>query len=227
MTVLNEGEQMRRLFDSILGQTRLPDEVVVCDGGSSDDTLTILNEYTSQLNIHTIKAAGTNISTGRNIAIRAAVGKIIAVTDAGVRLDSCCLAQLVKPLEKAEMTLAAGFYIADPHTVFETAMGATVLPAVDDVNPERFLPSSRSVAFLKSAWEGVGGYPEWLNFSEDVVFDLRVREKFGPFAFSPGAIAYFRPRGSLGEFSRQYRNYAEGDGRTGIVRRYQNTHTQI
>ena len=37
-TVKNEGEALRPLLDSILDQTRPPDEVVICDGGSTDDT---------------------------------------------------------------------------------------------------------------------------------------------------------------------------------------------
>lgn len=216
LTVLNEGEHIRALFDSILTQTRQPDEVVVCDGGSCDKTLSIVHEYASRLPIRVLQAPSTNISSGRNIAIRAAVGNIIAVTDSGVRLNEYWLARLVEQIEIGEVILAAGFYVADPETVFETAMGATVLPALDDIDPERFLPSSRSVAFLKSAWEAVGGYPEWLNFSEDVVFDLRVRERFGPLAFTPDAFVYFKPRDSLGRFAQQYFNYAIGDGRAGL-----------
>ena len=216
LTVLNEAEHIRRLFDSILIQTRMPDEVVVCDAGSSDQTLSILYEYSTKISLRTLVSPGTNISAGRNIAISAAESNIIAVTDSGVRLDPNWLAQLVEQLEKEEVKLAAGFYVADPETVFETAMGATVLPALGEIDAAKFLPSSRSVAFWKTVWEEVGGYPEWLNYSEDVVFDLRVREKFGPFAFTPQATVYFRPRGSLGVFAQQYYNYAMGDGRAGL-----------
>jgi hypothetical protein len=95
-------------------------------------------------------------------------------------------------------------------------MGATVLPALDDVDPQKFLPSSRSVAFQKSVWEAVGGYPEWLDYSEDLVFDLALRERYGPFPFAPGAVVYFRPRGSLRAFFRQYFHYARGDGKANL-----------
>lgn len=216
LTVLNEGQHIRRLLDSILTQTRKPDQVVVCDGGSSDKTLQIVHEYTCNLPMQIVQAPGTNISEGRNIAISTAKGDIIAVTDSGVRLDPSWLHHLMKQFEDENVVLAAGFYVADPETLFEIAMGATVLPSVEDVDPKRFLPSSRSVAFRKNAWEAVGGYPEWLKYSEDVVFDLRVRDKFGPFAFTPDAIVHFRPRTSLCAFARQYHNYAMGDGRAGL-----------
>ena len=95
-------------------------------------------------------------------------------------------------------------------------MGATVLPRLGDVKPEKFLPSSRSVAFTKAAWQAVGGYPEWLDYCEDLVFDFALLEKYRPFAFAPEAIAHFRPRGSLKSFFRQYYLYARGDGKANL-----------
>ena len=60
--------------------------------------------------------------------------------------------------------MVAGFFRADPHSPFEVAMGATVLPLRDEIDPATFLPSSRSVAFRKAAWQAVGGYPEWIDY---------------------------------------------------------------
>jgi hypothetical protein len=112
--------------------------------------------------------------------------------------------------------VSAGFFLPDVRTPFEVAMGATVLPQLDDVQPEKFLPSSRSVAFTKAAWQAVGGYPEWLDYCEDLVFDFALLEKYRPFAFAPEAIAYFKPRGSLKSFFRQYYLYARGDGKANL-----------
>ncbi|MCA9999365.1 MAG: hypothetical protein KDE56_26565, partial [Anaerolineales bacterium] len=83
-------------------------------------------------------------------------------------------------------------------------------------DPDSFLPSSRSVAFLRAAWEAVGGYPEWLDYSEDLVFDFALREKYGVFPFVETAVAYFRPRGSLRAFFHQYYSYARGDGKANL-----------
>ena len=48
-TVLNEGESIRRLLESLVMQVRFPDEVVIVDGGSKDQTRAILREYESRL----------------------------------------------------------------------------------------------------------------------------------------------------------------------------------
>jgi glycosyltransferase involved in cell wall biosynthesis len=215
-TVKNEGENIRHLLDSILDQTFLPDEVVICDGGSTDNTLEILAEYQQWLPLKLISSPGSNISQGRNKAIAVAEGPIIAVTDAGVVLSPRWLEHLVQPLVAGEVVAVSGWFEADPFTDFEVVMGATVLPSRSDIEPETFLPSSRSVAFQKSAWEAIGGYPEWLDFGEDLFFDLAMRRHFGSFAFAERAVAYFRPRNSLRSYFRQYYNYARGDGKANL-----------
>lgn len=215
-TVKNEGEALRPLLDSIIDQNRPPDEVVICDGGSTDNTTAVLSEYQQWLPLQVISAPGTNISQGRNLAIEAATGDIIAATDAGVILSPAWLEELLRPFADDTVQVVSGWFEADPYTDFEVVLGSTVLPTRADVNPQRFLPSSRSVAFRKSAWREVGGYPEWLEHSEDLVFDQALRERFGSFPFAPGAVAYFRPRPNLRSFYHQYYAYARGDGKANL-----------
>jgi len=217
-TVLNEADSLPRLLDSLSTQTRLPDEVVVCDGGSTDSTLPLL-EAESRLPLRILRRPGGSISQGRNTAIEAATGEVIAVTDAGVRLNPQWLEKIVAPFEGTVTQVVAGFFRPAPQTVFETAMGATVLPELREINPTRFLPSSRSVAFRKSAWTAVGGYPEWLDYCEDLIFDFRLRKRFGPFVFAPEALVHFRPRSGLRAFFVQYYRYARGDGKADLWHR--------
>ena len=218
-TVLNEAASLPALLDSIAGQTRQPDEVVVCDGGSSDGTVALLRDE-RRFSVRIIESPGANISQGRNLAIAAATHEVIACTDAGVRLHPRWLEHIVAPLcvsrPDDRPVAVAGFFLPDPQTTFELAMGATVLPALEDIRPAAFLPSSRSFAFRKSAWQAVGGYPEWLDYCEDLIFDLKLRARFGPFAFAPQAIVYFRPRSSLAAFFKQYYRYARGDGKADL-----------
>ncbi len=222
VTVLNEARSLPTLLDSIAAQTRQPDEVIICDGGSADHTIDLLRAE-RRFPLRIIERPGANISQGRNAAIAAASGEVIASTDAGVRLDPQWLEKLVEPLlsplptsprtnEQGE-EICAGFFLPDVHTPFEIAMGATVLPQLEDVTPEKFLPSSRSVAFTKEAWHTVGGYPEWLDYCEDLIFDFALLKQYGSFAFAPDAIAHFKPRGSLKSFFKQYYLYARGDGK--------------
>lgn len=213
LTILNEGAALRPLLESILTQTRPPDEVVVVDGGSADETVAILESYRDRLPLRVIVAPGVGISQGRNIAIRHARHEVIAVTDGGVRLDPAWLEHLIAPfIQDPPPDLVSGFFLPDPHSLFEAALAATTLPAPDEMGRGRFLPSSRSVAFTRAIWAAAGGYPEWMSYSEDVLFDLALLRGGARIAYAPQAVVYFRPRPSLAAFARQYRNYAYGDG---------------
>ena len=112
--------------------------------------------------------------------------------------------------------VVSGFFIPDPRGVFETALAATTLPALADIVPEKFLPSSRSIAFRKTTWEQVNGYPEWLDYCEDLIFDFALRDAHFRFAFAPRAVAHFRPRANLRAFCKQYYHYARGDGKANL-----------
>lgn len=216
MTIKDDAAALPRLLDSIAAQTRPPDQVVIVDGGSTDETLDILRLNSHHLPLRVISLPGANISQGRNAAIRAASGDIICSTDAGVRLDPRWLEEIVAPLETGQADVVSGFFMPDPCSVFETALAATTLPAVEDVQPDRFLPSSRSIAFKKAAWDQARGYPEWLDYSEDLIFDLELKRAGCRFVFAPQARVYFRPRESLRAFFKQYYRYARGDGKANL-----------
>jgi hypothetical protein len=70
---------------------------------------------------------------------------------------------------------------------------------------------------LKRVWAACDGYPEWLDYCEDLVFDIRAEAAAGSrWAFVPSAVAHFRPRPTLRAFARQYYLYARGDGKAGL-----------
>jgi glycosyltransferase involved in cell wall biosynthesis len=218
--VLNEGESIRPLLESLCGQTRMPDEILFVDGGSMDSTVAVLNEYVGRLPLRVIVEPGCNISAGRNRGIADAQGMLICVTDAGVVLSPGWVEALTAPLlDDPRVRVVAGWFEAAPQTAFEAALGATTLPHLREIKPATLLPSSRSVAFRKAVWAAVGGYPEWIDFCEDLIFDLRLKEVAGVFAFAPRAVAHFRPRKTLGAFYRQYYQYARGDGKADLWRK--------
>lgn len=211
-TVLNEEKYLKTFLDSLFGQSLRPDEVVISDGGSTDKTLEILSQYAvTESRLKIVKATASNISAGRNKAIAAASSEIIAVTDAGARVAKNWLEQLVVGLN-SDKDVAAGFFAPIASSIFEKSLASVTVPVPMEIDPEKFLPSSRSVAFFKKAWQEVKGYPEWLPICEDLVFDLKLKKAGYRFNFVPGAVAYWRPRPTIARFFKQYFLYARGDG---------------
>jgi glycosyltransferase involved in cell wall biosynthesis len=216
-TVLNEAAMIDELMRSLLAGRRLPDEIVIVDAGSDDGTQQILLRWAEQVpQLTVLTRAGCGRSEGRNVAIATATASWLAVTDGGVRLASCWLEALLVPVEQPDKTppdVVAGFFRAAPRTRFERALGAVTLPARREIRPESFLPSSRSVLFSRQAWAAAGGYPVWLDYGEDLVFDLALRRAGARIAWAPRALAHFRPRSNVKAFFRQYYCYARGDGK--------------
>jgi glycosyltransferase involved in cell wall biosynthesis len=195
---------------------RLPDEIVICDGGSSDDTLDIIEAWSARASfpVRVIVEPGANISEGRNCAIGAASFDWIAVTDAGTVIDPRWLTNLLKRADGNEVV--SGFYYPSGETPFERFLATMISYRADEVDAAEFLPSSRSLLIRKSAWEAVGGYPTWLDYCEDLVFDLRMKSSGARFAFAPDAVVSWSARSDARAFAKQYYRYARGDGKAGL-----------
>lgn len=215
-TVRDEADNIAALLDSMLAQSRQPDEIVVNDCMSRDATPAIVRAYAARDPRIRLVSGGHNISSGRNNAVREARGAIVACTDAGLTLDPGWLAAIVAPIERGEAELAGGFFAPAPQSLFELTLGAVNYPDAAEVDPAKFLPFGNSIAFRKELWEQVGGFAEWLSHSEDLYFDLAAERAGFRRAFAPAALIHFRPRSSLRAFARQYYLYARGDGVAGL-----------
>ena len=220
-TVKNEEFSIREFLDSLLSQSRPPDEIVLTDGGSTDRTVEIIDEYIKNgAPIKLIVAQG-NRSVGRNVAIKNTNSDYIACTDAGVILDKDWLKNLVEPFQaNPNIDVVAGWYVLDAETEFEECLAASTAPDIKRVDPNTFLPSARSIAFKKEAWKRVGGFPEQFSWNEDTPFDISLKKAGFRFALAPNAIARWRVSPNLRSVFKQNYLYARGDGEARLLRKY-------
>lgn len=216
-TVRNEAVTIRAFVDSLLAQTRQPEEVLIVDGASTDGTREILESYAARGLLRVISQP-CNIAQGRNLGIAAASGTHLAITDAGCRVDADWLARIADCFSaEPSPDVVAGNFRFETHTPFEHAVVlATFQPGREQSQTARYYPSSRSVAFTKAAWEKAGGYPEWLYAAEDTLFNIRLRQLGFRFAFCRDAIVRWRPRETWGALARQRINFSRGNARVGI-----------
>ncbi|MDX6555672.1 MAG: hypothetical protein QOD86_1867, partial [Miltoncostaeaceae bacterium] len=213
-TVFNEAATIDAWLAGLDAQTVRPQEVVIVDAGSTDGTLEALQARAARdPAFKVLVVAGLSVPEGRNRAIEAAAGPIVAITDAGTHPEPDWLERLVEPLlEDPQAGVSAGFFAPAGTSAVERVLAAVITPRLPEIDPETFLPSSRSVAVRKEWWERAGGYPDWLRAGEDLVFGMRLREAGARFVFAPDAIVHWSPRPTLGGFFAQYRHYARGDG---------------
>jgi len=223
-TVKNEGKSIWNWLDSIRRQTRMPEEIVITDGGSTDDTVKQIEEFERQqaIGIRLICAPGANISRGRNLAVHQASNDIIAITDAGCELAADWLETITRPFDIYPATeVAAGFYTARRETPIEKAASRFLVADIKRVDPGNFSPSSRSVAFRKGFLEQIGGYPEYLTLAgEDTLLNYQARKNAREWAFVPDALVTWHPPHTIKKLFRTLFSWARGDAEAGLYQDY-------
>lgn len=223
-TVLNEEKTINLLLNSIYSQTRKPDEIIIVDAKSKDNTvfeikkfINFLTKRKSKIKIKIFLKKG-NRSVGRNLAIEKAIGEIIVCSDAGCILDKNWVRKINDHFRNEQIDVVAGYYRGLPKSIFQEALVPYVLVMSDKVNSKTFLPSSRSMGFRKSVWKKVGGFPEKFSKNEDYVFANKLKNEKFKIIFSKSAVVYWIPRENIKDAFSMFFNFAEGDTESGILR---------
>jgi glycosyltransferase involved in cell wall biosynthesis len=219
VTVFNEAKTIESLVTALETQTIQPKEVVVVDGGSSDETWEILQRLikSSSLKLHVFQKPG-NRSVGRNYAIEKANSELIAITDAGCVPHADWLERLGDVYFETSAPVIAGYYSAQPQTPFEEAVVPYVLVMPDKVNPDTFLPATRSMMIEKKVWKELKGFNEKLSDNEDYDFAHRLKKTGYQIAFAAKARVKWIPRSSLRSFAWMIYRFARGDIQAGLIR---------
>lgn len=229
-TVFNEEKAIEGLLRSLIEQTKKPEEIIVVDAGSTDKTVNKIRECTSEVEgtrrakrdrgdtseVKLYVKPGLNRSQGRNFGIKKAKNGIIALSDGGCILDKNWLEEITKPFKNKKVDVVAGFYRAKAKTIFELCVAPYALIMPDQVDPQNFLPSSRSMAFRKKIWQKVSGFPEQFSDNEDYVFASEFKKRGAKIVFCQKAIVDWLPRSNLKDFFAMVYRFARGDAHAGL-----------
>lgn len=180
-TVFNEADRLQQSIMDIENQTLLPNEIVIVDAGSTDGTYEQLLDWAARslIDIKIIQENGCNVAKGRNIAIANASYDLIASTDFGCRFNAKWLFSIISPFNNPEVQVVGGAYGVNEEEITSLAAKANYIltNGYRIVMDEKFLPSSRSIAYYKHVWRKIGGYPENLTLAgDDTWFAKKIRE---------------------------------------------------
>lgn len=155
--------------ESALSQTRAPLEVIVCDDGSTDDTLGALNPYRDRIVV--LRQENGGEASAKNTAVRAARGDFVAILDA----DDVFLNERLEAFEQLAMArpdldiLTTDAYLEVDGNVVQRCYTDSFRFAVEDqrgaILRENFIFGH--VAVRRDRLLAVGGFDESIRWTTD------------------------------------------------------------
>jgi hypothetical protein len=82
----NRAPDLRNALDSLTRQERMPDEVLVLDNGSSDDTKAVIQRFKGRLPLRYLYLGEASIPRARNLVLQHATQEVVSFTD-----DDCAI----------------------------------------------------------------------------------------------------------------------------------------
>jgi glycosyltransferase involved in cell wall biosynthesis len=112
----NEGEVIESCLGSVFGQSIQPLEVLIVDGGSTDDTLEKSRLYPVKILMETGKPSPSN---ARNLGVLNAQGEIVLVMGADAELGKECIKNVLKYFERPDIAAVVPTLEVKVHTRLE------------------------------------------------------------------------------------------------------------
>lgn len=186
----NQEKYIQETLDSVLLQTFSDYEVIIINDGSTDNSLSILTQYTKQYpqKIKLINQENKGVITARNNGISHASGKYIFPLDGDDKIAHNCLEVLYKAMEEKK-----GDVICCQTEYFGERQGRLFVkkPNLKNMSVENQVVVSS--LYKKSDWEEYGGYDENLKKGlEDWDFWLNFLENQKKFYRVPDTLLFYR-----------------------------------
>lgn len=160
---------------SVRRQTRLPDELIVVDDGSTDDTASVC----ASLGVRRMHRPNGGLAAARNTGAREASGDWFLFLDADDRLYAEALEHLVCAAQKSEAGVVYGFVLQRREPATETrlhslpyAVGRPPVPAAA-MFWWTSIATAGCVLISRELNEAVGGFDENFRQVEDAEYWLR------------------------------------------------------
>lgn len=203
---LNEAEHLDALFDSIELQSQQPDEIVLVDSGSTDQTVAIAEARGASI-VH-IPPGDFTFGRALNWGCEVAKGEVLVFVSAHVyALEDSWLSFLIEPFVDTKVGLSYGGQTGDHRSNFaEIQLLKRWFPddggTLDQQNP---FCNNANCAVRRSLWEDEP-YDESLTGLEDMAFARQIRSLGHHIAYVPGAkVAHVHEEAARQTFNRYRR----------------------
>ncbi|HCC83844.1 TPA: hypothetical protein DEP96_03260 [Candidatus Uhrbacteria bacterium] len=174
----NEVKYLPALLVALLGQTRIPDEIVVADAGSTDGTREIALGFEGVKVVH-----GGIAAVGRNAGVKASTAEIILFLDADALIEGRdWLAKAVDEFIVSKLDLVTCDVAVKGGTMLDQASFKFYNSYVRLWGARHPHPIGTMMMVWRKVHNEIGGFDPAVTFAEDHDYGLRVRDagyKFG------------------------------------------------
>jgi len=233
MPVRNEGPRVAATMQAILGSSRLPEEIIVADGMSADDTVERFKVFQGRgVEIRIVTNPAVFSGGGRNAGARASTGEVVIFADCGNPVAPDWISEMVRPFEEVnDVDIVCGVFEPLVTTEFEHCVAAIHYPHNYRLNeyselergalvPRVLLPGGGTIAMRRATFDAVGGYPEWLHRAQDKVFSRKAYALGMRVVVSWNARIAHHMRNDFRSLFRLTFDYARGNARSRFLDRH-------
>lgn len=213
--VLNEGKYVQRLVDFFVNSRPFEKELIFIDGGSTDDTISIVEQNCKKYsNIRLLHNPKKIVPVALNIAIPECQGKYIVRLDGHSRYAEDYFEQILRTFSEIDAGIVGGPTRTEYHGSTQEAIAFAVSHPVgiggSRVHNEEYRGYTDSVTFgawKKEIFEVTGLFDERLVRNQDDEFHYRAKSLGVKIYQNPDIKLYYLPRSSFPALFRQYFQY--------------------
>jgi len=219
--VFNEASSIGTLLDALLAQTLPPDEIVITDAGSTDNTKEIISDYVRRgAPIRLVSSERALPGRARNLAASQAQNEWVALIDAGTLPEKGWLEAMVARAADAEVVY--GTYEPVTDSLFKVCAAISYLAPSYYQEGRLVRPTSVASALIKrSVWDSVGGFPEHLRSAEDLLFMRKIEGGNFRITRAPEAMVSWQLQASAWPTFKKFTSYARNNMRAGLWSEWQ------
>ncbi len=220
-TVYNRPDEVAELLATLAQQTRLPDEILIVEDGSSVPCKKVVEGYTDRLPIRYLYQENTGQGFARNTAYAAATGDLLIVVDSDCLLPEDYVQIVERDFTDRGLEVFGGPDAAHPSfTPLQKAIGFSMTSffttgGIRGQREEGFHPRSFNMGITREVYEKTKGYL-MTKKGEDIEFSMRLKKMGLKIGLIAGAKVYHKRRTSLAAFWRQVKFF--GTARINVYR---------
>lgn len=210
----NGEKEIRQILQALYGQTRIPDEVIVVDSSSSDNTVSIVKQF-PEVKLYPIPQSAFDHGETRDFAFRQAHGTfVVFLTQDAIPAGNDYIEKILLPFQDPAVAAVSGRQLpkADARP-FEQLVRCQNYPDTSSIWDQSdrarlgiraYALSDANAAYRAEAYFAVGGFDRPIPTNEDMLIAEKFLRSGYKLAYSAEAAVFHSHNFTL---SQQYKRY--------------------